>query len=347
MKIGFVVNAVETEGPTYTTVLLARVAESMGHEAWFIGVADFIYDPSGSICARAVRARKSDHETIEAYLEDVQGPENEKQRIIVDQLDVLMLRNDPAEDAVERPWAQTSGILFGQLAAARGVLVVNDPMHLADAINKTYFQHFPEEVRPRTCISRDPGEIRSFIESEKGHAVIKPLQGSGGQGVFIVKPDLDNLNPMIEAVTRDGYAIVQEYLPEAVDGDIRLFVLNGRPLRNGDAIAALRRVAADGDARSNLSAGGSIVKAEIDERAMRLVELVRPKLVRDGMYLVGLDVVGDKLMEINVFSPGGLHGAEETLGVTFMDVIVRDLERKVRLARHYGAKLPNEVLATL
>jgi glutathione synthase len=259
-----------------------------------------------------------------------------------------MLRNDPAEDAHARPWAQTSGILFGQLAVSRGVLVVNDPSHLADAINKTYFQHFPEEVRPHTCISCDPVEIRQFIEDHKGKAVVKPLQGSGGHGVFLVRPkDNANVNQIIEAVTRDGYAIVQEYLPAASKGDIRLFVMNGEALRVGDAYAAFRRINKSGDARSNISAGGQIEAAIPDEDALRLVEMVRPKLINDGMFLVGLDIVSDKLMEINVFSPGGLGVAEELCNCNFTESVIEALERKVEIRRYYGHRISNVQMATL
>ncbi len=124
-----------------------------------------------------------------------------------------MLRNDPAEDVIDRPWAVTSGILFAQLSVANGVLVVNDPASLANAVNKTYFQHFPEVVRPRTLISRDPTEIVEFVHQVGDSAVLKPLQGSGGSSVFRVSSDESpNLNQMIEAITRDGYVVAQEFL---------------------------------------------------------------------------------------------------------------------------------------
>src|SRR5690606_18884124 len=119
----------------------------------------------------------------------LQDEDRPPERIAVDKLDILLLRNDPASDAVDRPWAQSSGILFGQLAAARGVIVLNDPVRLANAINKTYFQHFPEQVRPKTCISRDIKEIKAFIAEQHDKVVIKPLQGSGGQSVFVIKED--------------------------------------------------------------------------------------------------------------------------------------------------------------
>ena len=220
---------------------------------------------------------------------------------------MLLLRNDPSTDATERPWAQSAGILFGQLVASRGVMVLNDPENLAHALNKTYFQHFPEEVRPKTCISRNVDEIKQFIDEQHDKVVIKPLQGSGGKNVFLVGEDeRANLNQMIDAVIRDGYCVAQEYLPAAAEGDVRLFVMNGRPLKHDGKYAAFRRVNKTGDARSNMHSGGESEPVEVTDKMLRLVEIVRPKLVSDGMFLVGLDIVEDKLIEINVFSPGGL-----------------------------------------
>src|SRR5690606_2786801 len=163
MKIGFVVNDVETEQPAFTTTRLARTATAMGHVCYVFGVGDFVYAADGSIHAHARRVRGEQYESLEDYLADLQSEDAFCERVLLDDLDILMLRNDPADDAIDRPWAQTSGILFGQLAAARGVIVLNDPSRLANAVNKTYFQHFPEQVRPRTCISRDPEDIKAFI----------------------------------------------------------------------------------------------------------------------------------------------------------------------------------------
>jgi glutathione synthase len=259
-----------------------------------------------------------------------------------------MLRSDPAEELVDRPWAPNSALLFAQLVLRRGVIVLNDPTHLTYASNKTYFQHFPEDVRPVTCITRDADEIKSFIAAHEGRGVIKPLQGSGGQGVFVVKGgDGGNLNQMIDAVTRDGYAIAQEYLPGAADGDLRLLMLNARPLRVDGRYACFRRYNDSGDARSNISAGGKFEIAEPDADALRLAELVAPKLARDGMYLAGLDIVGDKLMEVNVDTPGGINMAEDLTGVDFSGHIVADLVRKVRLRDQYRGQLGNVELSML
>ncbi|MGY0557702.1 MULTISPECIES: ATP-grasp domain-containing protein [unclassified Lysobacter] len=348
IKLGFVINDMATEKNNYTTIRLARTAINRGHSVALIGLGDFIYDANGTIRAIAHIPRHTQYKDDDELLADLQDEGAETQRISVEELDVLLLRSDPADEVVDRPWAPNSGLLFAQLAALRHVIVLNDPTHLTDASNKTYFQHFPEEVRPVTCITLDADEIKSFIKSHDGYGVIKPLQGSGGQSVFVVTPDSDaNLNQMIDAVTRDGYAIVQEYLPKAVDGDLRLLTLNGRPLMVDGHYACFRRYNDSGDARSNITAGGKIEMAVPDADALRLAEIVGPKLMRDGMYLAGLDIVGDKMMEINVDTPGGINMAEELTGVDFSSHIIGDLERKVRLRDQYKRTLSNTELAMM
>lgn len=348
MKIGFVVNDIMTEQAVYTTTRLAMRAVNMGHESYLLGVGDFIYAPDGSIQAHVRSANGGSYDSLEEYLGRIQDKSTKSERVSLDDLDVLLLRNDPSEDATDRPWAQTSGILFGQLAAARGVIVLNDPFSLANALNKTYFQHFPEQVRPRTCISRDIDDIKAFIADENDKVVVKPLQGSGGQSVFLIGEDEKaNLNQMIEAVIRDGYCIAQEYLPAAADGDVRMFVMNGRPLMCDGQHAAFRRRNDTGDARSNMHSGGKGVEVEVTDQMLELVEMVRPKLVADGMFLVGLDIVDDKLMEINVFSPGGLGSCQHLTGVDFTEEVIADLERKAKYRSYYGSNMQNRNLATL
>lgn len=348
IKLGFVINDMATEKNNYTTLRLARVAINRGHEVSLIGLGGFIYDADGSIRAMAHVPRRKKYEDDDALLEDLQDDDAESQRISVEALDVLMLRSDPADEVEDRPWAPNSGLIFAQLAALKHVIVLNDPEHLTDAANKAYFQHFPEEVRPVTCITLDAEVIREFIIAHGGYGVIKPLQGSGGQSVFVVTPDSEgNLNQMIDAVTRDGYAIVQEYLPKAVDGDLRLITLNGRPLCVDGVYACVRRYNDSGDARSNISAGGKTKMAQPDEDALRLAEIVAPKLMRDGMYLAGLDIVGDKMMEINVDTPGGINMMDDITGVDFSTHIIADLERKVRLRDQYNRTLSNTELAIM
>jgi len=347
MKIGFVVNDLKTEQDNYTTVHLGLSAVNQGHEAWFMGVGDFAYDPDGSFAARARSASKKAHRDAASFLADIRSSKGRHKRIAISSLDVLMLRNDPAAD-FETPWAQSAGFIFGQLADREGVLVLNDPTSLADAFNKMYFQHFPEAVRPRTLITRDFDEIRKFTQQEKGRVVLKPLQGSGGASVFVLRNGGEaNLRQITEAITRDGYVIVQEYLPAAKNGDVRMFVMNGQPLTVNGKVAAFRRSPAKGEARSNISVGGKPEAIKITDSMMRIVETVRPKLIRDGMFLVGLDIVGDKLMEINVFSPGGLQNAGRLEGEDFSAAVIEAIGKKVEYRKHYGMTIGNKRLATI
>jgi glutathione synthase len=347
MKIGFVVNDVGTEEAGYTTTRLAMAAVSRGHEAWVMGCGDLAFDPDDRVRARARTVSKTNYKSNKTFLAELQGPKARSERITVDELDVLMLRNDPAEDRGRRPWASTAGVLFGRAALRHGVVVLNDPNGLAQAMNKMYFQLFPEEVRPKTLITRDRAEIKSFAR-EQGTIVIKPLQGSGGEGVFMVRAgELGNLNQMVDAVSRDGYVVAQEYLPDAAEGDMRLFMMNGQPLRYKGKYAAFRRLRSEDDIRSNIHAGGTKAQALVDSRALQIAEIVRPKLVEDGMFLVGLDIVGEKLMEINVFSPGGLGSAQTFEGVNFAHAVVAALERKVHYMGYYRRDFNNVDMATL
>ena len=348
MRIGFVVNDVATEDASFATTRLAMSAVNRGHESWLIGAGDMAFDPDDCVRARARSVNPKKFKSTKIFLEELRGPKGRKERISVDDLDVLMLRSDPAADQGRRSWAQMSGINFGRAAMRRGVIVLNDPSCLAQAMNKMYFQLFPEEVRPATLITHDRNEIRDFAQEQGGRIVIKPLQGSGGQGVFLVDSEnLGNLNQMIEAVSRDGYVVAQEYLPAAAEGDTRLFMMNGQPLRYRNKYAAFRRLRAGDDIRSNIHVGGQKAKAVIDDVALNIAEIVRPKLVEDGMFLVGLDIVGSKLMEINVFSPGGLGSAQQFEGVNFSDAVIDSLERKVQYMGYYKRNFNNVDMATL
>lgn len=347
MKIGFLVNDIAAETAAYTTTRLAVAAINRGHEAWVLTPGDFAYDADELIRARAVHAPSEHYKTGAAYITGLRSKKRRKQRITVDDLDVLLLRNDPAQDT-EHPWAQSAGIDFGRIAMRNGAIVLNDPNGLARAMNKMYLQMFPEEVRPRTIVTRDRDEAREFVKAEDGRAVIKPLQGSGGKGVFLVdRASAKNLNQMFDSLTRDGYVIVQEYLEEAEQGDVRLFVMNGVPLMVDGKYAAFRRVTAAGDMRSNVHAGGTIAQAKITDEHLRVAEFVRPKLVADGMFLVGLDIVGGKLMEVNVFSPGGLGSARKFEKVDFAAAVIEALERKVDYVTFYRRHFSNVQIATL
>lgn len=348
MRIGFIVNDVATEDAGFTTIRLAHEAMNRGHEPFLIGVGDLAYDPDDFVRARATTVPKKKYKTHTSFHAELTGKNAIRERISVDELDILMLRNVPSDDVIKRPWAATVAVEFARIALRHGVIVVNDPNGLAKAASKMYFQLFPEEVRPKTLITRDNGEIKEFAREQGGTIVLKPLQGSGGASVFLVRPDdMSNINQMIDAVSRDGYVIAQEYLPAAVDGDTRLFVMNGRPLRVKGKFCAFRRERTGGDMRSNIHAGGKKAEAVIDSTAERIAEIVRPKLVQDGMFLVGLDIVGDKLMEINVFSPGGLGSAQQFTNIRFTRYVIEALERKAQYMNFYGRNFDNVDMCTL
>ena len=228
--------------------------------------------------------------------------ERDAERIVLDDLDALFLRNDSIEDQQERSWASPLGVVFGQMLKARGVRVVNEPASLMRATSKLYLEEFPAKIRPRSLVTRDPEAIRWFV-GRVGHCVVKPLYGAKGRNVFMVEDEGEaNLAQMTEAVLQDGYAIVQEFVDGGEDGDARIFLLEGQILERDGVLAAFRRVPTGDDPRANISVGGCPVRLEIGDRERGIVEAMSNKLVADGMYFVGIDVIGDKVVEINAES---------------------------------------------
>lgn len=342
MKMAFVVNDINTEKPGYTTTHLALAASHLGHEIWYISISDFCYDLDEDIYAKATRVSISNHRVVSAYLADLWSKSAISKYIDICELDVIMLRNDPVEDVILRPWARLAGVNFARFAAQRGVMVINDPDGLSRAVNKLYLQQFPVEVRPRAVICRDAERLKEFCNEMGGTIVLKPLYGSGGRNVFLLRPeDAPNMNQIIETVLRDGYIVAQEYLPDAVHGDTRLFMLNGRPMEHRGTYAAIRRVRSGGDMRSNMTAGAKSAPAVITDEILELAEAISSRLINDGMFFVGLDIVGNKLMEINVFSPGGLGSAEVFTGIKFSQLVISDLERKLDLRNNSKHHISN------
>lgn len=348
MRIAFFVNSIENEASYYATTALALAALARGHDVCYITPNDFVLRPDDSLMIRAIVAKSGKAKKADVFVKSLQGDQATVETIDIREVDVLFLRNDPSEDAEERPWAAHVGAIFGRLATERGVLTVNDPDGLAKAQNKLYFQGFPEAVRPTSLISKSIEEIRAFIDKQKGGVILKPLQGSGGKNVFkIASNDEANLNQIFEALSNEGYLIAQGYIPEAKSGDVRLFLMNGRPLHRDGVYAALRRVPAKGELRSNISAAGTAVAVEITPEILAIAEMVRPKLIEDGMFLVGLDIVGNKILEINVFTPGGLPFVKELHGIDLSEEVIESLEQKIAARQSYQGKLTNRTLATL
>jgi len=348
LRIAFFVNDIEREHENFTTTTLAHRAISRGHDVCYVTPADFVMEPDDTLRVHGRFFPKCTYKSHSDFFKVLKDNQACKMKpIAMADLDVLMLRNDPSID-FERPWAMEAGILFGREAVKRGVIVLNDPDSLGRAVNKLYFQSFPAEVRAETLITKHSEDIRKFAKQHKGNIILKPLQGSGGTGVFKLDPkEPSNLNQIIEAIGRDGYIIAQAYVPAAKKGDIRLFMMNGEPLQVDGKYAAMRRVAAKGDIRSNIHAGAKAKGAEIGKTELRVAELVRPKLVRDGMFLVGIDIVGDKILEVNVFSPGNLESCSKYAGVDFAVTVIEAIERKVAIAEHYPSAFDNRHLAIL
>jgi glutathione synthase len=331
VKLAFFVNDVATEIDEYSTTRLARAASQRGHEVWYVGIGDVeLSDGEGELMARARAADFRSDDTLASFMERIQGDDAE--RIVLDDLDAVFLRNESIDDLQARPWASPLGVVFGQMLKARGVTVVNDPMSLLRATSKLYLEEFPAKIRPRSLVTRDPDAIERFVK-EVGHSVVKPLYGAKGRNVFMIEDhDESNLAQMTEAVLRDGYAIVQEFVDGGQDGDARIFLLEGKLLECDGKPAAFRRVPSGNDPRANISVGGHPVPLEFGAEQRAIVEAMGPKLVADGMFFVGIDVIGGTVVEINAESPGGFQSVERLYGVDVPPVVIEALGRRAGMS---------------
>lgn len=330
MKIAFLINQTHKEEAIYTTTWLAMHALSRDHTVLYIGLSDFIYVDDTHIDAHVRKltpdATFKDNDDLLQQLKS-----QKKERVSLMDVDVLWLRFDPVMDMLNRPWAASMGLQFAQILKKLGRYVINDPDELIQASNKLYLENFPREIRPKTIVTRSYEDILDFLQKQNDKIILKPLKGSGGKNVFMISPnELHNLKQTVEVIARDGYVIAQEYLPEATKGDMRFFLLNGEPIIIDNKYAAVQRVQPQGEIRSNIHQGAKPQVAEITEGILKLVSKVSDKLRKDGMYFVGLDIVGDKIMEINVFSPGALNMAGTLNEVNYVEYLIKDLEQRVK-----------------
>ncbi|HBQ17314.1 MAG TPA: glutathione synthase [Myxococcales bacterium] len=241
----------------------------------------------------------------------------EPEDVLLADVDVVFVRKDPPFDD-DYMWATQL------LEHARGqTLIVNDPRGLRDANEKIYATYFPG-LMPETLIAHDKARIKAFTNDVGGRAVLKPLSGAGGEGIFALNEGDPNLNACIETVTRGGrrLAMAQAFLPEVTAGDKRILLLDGDPL------GAILRVPQGGDLRSNIHVGGRVDAAELDDADRRIIAAVAPRLRRDGLYFVGLDVIGGKLTEVNVTSPTGIQQASRLGGENLEAKVLDWLEAK-------------------
>ena len=348
MKICFVVNSVESEGAG-TTVYMMHEAWKRKHEVYLMGVGDFSFTQNEALSIISTALPKgANPETPEEHLEILQGEKAKKKKIIAQDLDVLFIRNNPTEEGTGRHWAEQAGVAFGRMVQKSGVLVLNDAFALSNAfIDKLYFEELPASIKPASLITRDKEEILEFFENHKKKMILKPLEGSGGRGVYLIDKNEKNLNQIIENLSAQGYIIAQQYLPAAKEGDVRVLLLNGKVLEKNGKYGIIKRVTGEGEFRSNISQGGTPEAFEHTEEIKKIVDIIGPKLKRDGHFFVGLDVVKNKLIEINVLSPGGLDGLYKIGVENFSDVIIEAIERKVQYKKLYGSGISNRELATM
>ena len=235
------------------------------------------------------------------------------------ELDVILMRKDPPFDT---EFIYATYML--ERAEEQGVLIVNKPQSLRDANEKLFTAWF-SEFTPETIVTRDAKRIRAFHQA-KGDIILKPLDGMGGTSIFRVKQDDPNLGVIIETLTSYGqqYAMAQAFIPEITKGDKRILVVDGEPVPY-----ALARIPMKGETRGNLAAGGSGVAQPLSDSDWAIARAIGPELKKRGLIFVGLDVIGDKLTEINVTSPTCIREIQAAFDVDITGMLMDAIEVRI------------------
>lgn len=348
MKICFVINDLATES-CGTTLYLMHEARKRKHDVYAMGVGDFYFEQNKDLSIDATYLpKKIEAKSPEEYLDLLKGEKAKTERINATDLDVLFIRNNPTEEGSSRQWAEQAGVAFGRMVQQEGVLVLNDAYALSNAfIDKLYFEELPASIKPDSIITRKKEDVIEFFEKHKKKMVLKPLEGSGGRDVYLIDKNEKNLNQIIDNLSAMGYIIAQEYLPAAKEGDVRVLLMNGRVMEKDGKYGIIRRVTGEGEFRSNFNQGGTGDKSPFTDAMKKIIEVTAPKLIKDGLFFVGLDIVKDKLIEINVLSPGGLDYFGEIGLPDFSDLIIKAIEKKVEYKKMYKGHIANKVLATM
>lgn len=270
-----------------TTFAFLQSGERRGHENLHALLRD-VYLDNGEVRARARRVKTSAEAPHLRLFEEVD--------IGLGEVSAVLVRKDPPFDL---------DYLYCTLLLehARGqTLIINDPRGLRDANEKLYALNFPEHT-PRTIVTAHRERIHEFVREVGGKAVIKPLHGMGGFGVLGLNEGDKNARAIVDMLTHEGkvLAMVQEFLPAVVEGDKRVLLVDG------EAVGAILRVPRSDELRSNIHVGGSVVPTELTPREQAMVKDIAPKLRKDGLIFVGLDVIGERLTEVNVTSPTGIQ----------------------------------------
>lgn len=309
IKLGIVmdpISAINIKKDSSFAMLLQ--AQSRGYQLHYMEMAD-LYLLEGQ--ARA-RTRLLQVEQNPARWYEFQG----EQDIALGDLDVILMRKDPPFDT---EFIYATYIL--ERAEDTGTLIVNKPQSLRDANEKLYTSWFAEHT-PKTLVSRDAARLKAFYQAE-GDVILKPLDGMGGASIFRLKPQDPNVSVILETLTAHGtmYAMAQRYIPQIVDGDKRVLVVNGEPVPY-----CLARIPANGETRGNLAAGGRGEARPLSESDWAIARAVGPALKAKGLIFVGLDIIGDKLTEINVTSPTCIREIEAAFPVSITGMLFDQIE---------------------
>jgi glutathione synthase len=299
-----------------TTFVFMLESQSRGHEVYYLEMEDLFVERARAMGrARRIELRREYRNHFTFHEESVGS---------LGAFDAVFMRKDPPFDI---PYLHATQIL--DLAQQEGAFVLNNPAGLRAANEKLYALNFPSVIPP-TLVSQNPNRIKDFLEELGGEMIIKPIDGHGGSGIFYVHQHDRNLNSLLETTTREGREpiIAQKYLPEVRQGDKRLIVLNGAPLG-----CTLRVPRAD-EHRGNIHVGGTCIKAEVTPRDREICRELAPRLRQEGLYFVGLDIIGDYLTEVNVTSPTGVQEIDALnnvrLEVQVIDFVERTVEERQR-----------------
>ncbi len=311
MKLLFVADPLEAFKPYKdTTFAMMREAAARGHELWACEPRHLSWRRGDTVRAHAQRI------ALTGRLDDWYAPLG-AQDLGLPAFDAVLMRKDPPFDS-EYFYATH---LLGR-AEADGAQVFNSPRALRDHPEKLAILEFPQFI-PATLVTRSAAEVRSFHEQHRD-IILKPLDGMGGMGIFRVSADGLNLGSITETLNRNGSTtiMVQQYLPEIVAGDKRVLVIDGEPVPY-----CLARVPQGSEIRGNLATGGKGVAQPLSERDRQIAAHIGPQLAARGLLLVGLDVIGDYLTEINVTSPTCFQEIAQQTGCDVAAIFVDALER--------------------
>jgi glutathione synthase len=301
MRIAYLMDPLDRIDPTWeTTSHLMYECNQRGHTVYFLEPHD-IYIREDKVVARMRNVTVAPDMPMTVYWQAVVTNLKKEEKIFesIAQMDALFLRKNPPLDY------QTTEFLA---PIENKVFMINSITGQIRGHSKLYPLNFPDII-PQTHVSRDPPRLRRIIEQFGGAMILKPLQRYGGEGVIKVSTrDRENLNSLINYYTRASRPyperepiMVQEFLEAGrAEGDVRILLLNG------EIIGAMRRVPDKDDFRSNVHAGGQVFRHEVTPGQKALCDTIRGCLIRDGLYFVGIDVIGDKLIEVNCVSPGGI-----------------------------------------